>query len=184
MPEEKFWETFFKPKDILHRTGLSKKVQDTADFSSGYGTFTLLAAKIVSGTVYAIDIDEELVRSLHDKAEKAGLRNVKSLRRDIIAEGTGLKDESMDYVMLFNILHGETPAKILAEAYRILKPKGTAAIIHWNHDPTTPRGPPMEIRFRPEQLIQKANETGFKLKKKLNLRPYHYGLVMKKKRQS
>lgn len=86
--------------------------------------------------------------------------------------------------MLFNILHGETPAKILAEAYRILKPKGTAAIIHWNHDPTTPRGPPMEIRFRPEQLIQKANETGFKLKKKLNLRPYHYGLVMKKKRQS
>lgn len=83
MPEEKFWETFFKPKDILHRTGLSKKVQDAADFGSGYGTFTLLAAKIVSGTVYAIDIDEELVRSLHDKAEKAGLRNVKSLRRDI-----------------------------------------------------------------------------------------------------
>ena len=34
-----------------------------------------------------------------------------------ILTGTGLEDECVDYVMLFNILHAEEPLKILGEAY-------------------------------------------------------------------
>lgn len=180
MPDEKLWKKFFKPEAILRKMGLSENVNDVADFGSGYGTFTMPAARIVSGTVYAIDLEKELVRDLEDKAKKAGLNNVRGLRRDIIVEGTGLEDCSIDYVMLFNILHGKTPPKILAEAYRILKPKGTAAVIHWNYDPTTPRGPPMRIRLRPEQIIQTGERIGLKLEKSINLKPYHYGLIFSK----
>jgi len=59
MPDEQLWETFFQPEDILRKMGVSKKVEDAADFGSGYGTFTLPAAKIVSGTVYGIDLEPD-----------------------------------------------------------------------------------------------------------------------------
>ena len=177
MPEEKLWETFFKPEDLLRKMGLSKKVKDVADFGSGYGTFTLPAAKIVSGTVYGIDLEKTMVDLLKDRARKAGLQNIKPILRDIDLEGSGLKDDSVDYVMLFNILHGNHAENILKEAHRILKSGGVAAVIHWKYDPTTPRGPPMEIRLRPEQILQKAEMARFKLKKKLDLKPYHCGLI-------
>jgi len=180
MPDEKLWETFFKPEDILPKMGVSRKTKDAADFGSGYGTFTIPAARIVSGTVYAVDIDEEMVESVKDTAKRSGLPNIKALWRDIESEGTGLKDGSMDYVMLFNILHGESLKKILEEAHRVLLPGGMIGVIHWNYDPTTPRGPPMELRLRPEQALNLAESVGFGLRRRLELRPYHYGLVMRK----
>ena len=55
--------------------------------------------------------------------------------------GAGLPGESVDYAMLFNILHAEDPQVLLCEARRILRPAGRVAVMHWNHDPNTPRGP-------------------------------------------
>ena len=61
MPEESLWATFFTPEEVLHKLGLST-AGDVVDFGCGYGTFTIPAAKITSGTVYALDIDPEMWR--------------------------------------------------------------------------------------------------------------------------
>ena len=90
--------------------------------------------------------------------------NIKVLLRDFINEGSGLEDRSMDYAMLLNILHAEKPEELLKEAYRFLKPEGKLGVIHWNYDPETPRGPPMEIRPKPEQCIKWAIEGGLSLR--------------------
>jgi ubiquinone/menaquinone biosynthesis C-methylase UbiE len=84
--------------------------------------------------------------------------------------------------MLFNILHVEAPIRLLRESMRILKPGGKVAIIHWNYDSTTPRGPAMDIRPRPEQCLAWAEQAGFHLKPPgiQNLPPYHYGMVLVK----
>ena len=95
-----------------------------------------------------------------------------------MTEGSGLLEESVDYAMLFNILHLENPAVLLREAYRILKIGGRLGIIHWNHDPATPRGPSMNIRPKPEQCIQWAERARFCDPVKFDLKPYHYGIVM------
>ena len=129
---------------------------------------------------YAVDLEKPLLIMVEAKAKQSGLNNVKTLQRDIEADGTSLPDASMDYVMLFNILHGSQTKKILEEASRISKPKATIGIIHWNYDPTTPRGPPMELRLKPEQIMQMSAELGLKLEKRLDLRPYHYGLRLRK----
>ena len=76
--------------------------------------------------------------------------------------------------------HGSHAEKILEEARRILKPNGLAGVIQWNYDSTTPRGPPMELRLRPEQIISKCGEMGFSLRERLDLKHYHYGLIMAK----
>ena len=160
--------------------GLNHGIVDVADFGCGYGTFTIPAAKIIAGAIYAFDIEPEMIDAVKRKAKTLNLGNVKAIVRDFVSEGSGLMDQSVDYVFLFNILHLEKPKVLLKESHRILKYGGKVAIIHWNYDATTPRGPPMAIRPRPEQIIQWAESVGFVFGQEFDLKPYHYGLVLNK----
>lgn len=180
MPKEEEWLTFFDPADALRQLGLNRNVKDAVDLGCGYGTFNIPAAQIISGKIYAIDIEPEMVKTVEQKAKELNLKNVKAIVRDFLSKGSGLKDESVDFVMLFNILHLEEPTRLLKEAYRILKPSGKVAIIHWNYDPKTPRGPPINIRPKPEQSKEWAEQVGFIFERQLDLKPHHYGLVLRK----
>lgn len=123
-----------------------------------------------------------MIETTRARAAEVGLANIYLHLRDFMAEGTGLPDSKADYAMLFSILHAEQPTVLLAEAYRVLVPGGKAAILHWNYDPTTPRGPSMEIRPRPEQCQRWAECVGFQLLPPgvIDLPPYHYGIVLEK----
>ncbi|TYO96831.1 methyltransferase family protein [Geothermobacter ehrlichii] len=182
MPEEGMWADFFNPGKILEKLGLSSSTGNVVDFGCGYGTFSIAAARMVSGHVYAIDIDAEMIAVTTKEAQQANLDNLQTVLRDFMKEGTGLADGSIDYVMLFNILHAEQPELLLNEACRILAPKGKLAVIHWNYDPTTPRGPSMEIRPRPEQCQAWAEDAGFQLLPPglIDLPPYHYGMLFER----
>jgi ubiquinone/menaquinone biosynthesis C-methylase UbiE len=182
MPDEDVWKGFFEPDKILKKLGLNDKVTDAADFGCGYGTFTIPAVKIISGKVYAIDIEPEMIEITEQKAKAENLQNVEAVLRDFIYEGSGLEDESVDYAILANILHVDEPEKLLREAYRILRQNGKVVIIHWNYEPATPRGPPMEIRPTPEKCIEWAISSGFSNPDKYDLKPYHYGIVLNKQR--
>ncbi len=151
MPVEATWNRFFDPPAVLSALGLTPDCRDVVDFGCGYGTFTIPAARIVAGSVHALDIDPKMIDAVRAKAKAASLSNVNTCPRDFVAEGTGLPDGSVDYAMLFNILHAERPGTLLAEAYRVLRPEGKVAIMHWNYDANTPRGPSMAIRPRPDQ---------------------------------
>jgi ubiquinone/menaquinone biosynthesis C-methylase UbiE len=180
MPDKEMWEGFFNPSRVLSIMGLSDRTEDVAEFGCGYGTFTIPVARMIKGTIYAIDIEKEMIALTQQEAQKHHLHNVKTILRDFMAQGTGLKDGSVDYVMLFNILHIEQPEVLLKESCRILRPEGKLGIIHWNYDPTTPRGPSMDIRPKPEQCIQWAENEGFIKTEQYDLKPYHYGIVLKK----
>lgn len=180
MPDEILWSTFFQPDEVLARLQLSPACHDVVDFGCGYGTFTIPAARMVRGTVHAIDIDPQMVEVTRRKAVEAGLGNIDLQVRDFVTEGTGLLDACTDYAMLFNILHAERPLQLVREAWRVLRPGGILAVIHWNYDPTTPRGPSMEIRPRPEQCLAWTQECGFRLLAPglVDLPPYHYGMAL------
>lgn len=81
-----------------------------------------------------------MVSATQAKAKQLGLDNVRCTVRDFVQDGTGLPSASVEYAMLFNILHSENPLGLLQEARRILQPHGRLAVIQWNPDPTTPRG--------------------------------------------
>jgi SAM-dependent methyltransferase len=178
MPEREMWEKFFDPVKILTTLGLNSQTGDVAEFGCGYGTFTIPAAKIIKGRIYALDIESDMICITNEETKKNGLNNVQTVLRDFIAAGSGLNDESIDYVMLFNILHLEKPMNLINEAKRILREGGKLGIIHWNYDPTTPRGPSMDIRPKPEDCMKWAESAGFNGAVRYDLKPYHYGIVL------
>jgi ubiquinone/menaquinone biosynthesis C-methylase UbiE len=182
MPEEKIWDSFFNQPSILSKLQLTSVCKDAVEFGCGYGTFTIPAARIINGNMFAIDIEQEMLDSTQEAALQSRLTNIKFILRDFVKEGTGLPDNSVDYAMVFNILHYEQPVKLLDEAFRILRNGGIVGIIHWNYDPDTPRGPEMNIRPKPEQCKQWAEQAGFKMTADaiIDLPPYHYGMALKK----
>jgi len=182
MPEENIWDSFFNQPTILSKLQLTPVCKDAVEFGCGYGTFTIPAARIINGNMLAIDIEQEMLDSTQAAALQSRLTNIKFILRDFVKEGTGLPDNSVDYSMVFNILHYEQPVKLLEEAFRVLRNGGIVGIIHWNYDPETPRGPGMNIRPKPAQCKQWAEQAGFKITADgiIDLPPYHYGMALKK----
>jgi SAM-dependent methyltransferase len=178
MPDEAIWAQFFDARQVLAELDFTDFEADVVDFGCGYGTFTIAAARLTSGTVYAVDIDPAMAEVTAKRAASFGLANVQTIERDFVAAGTGLPAGSTDYAMLFNILHAEDPVGLLREAWRVLRPGGKVAVIHWIHDGATPRGPDLRIRPRPEQCRGWIERMGFEvLLADVALPPHHYGLV-------
>jgi SAM-dependent methyltransferase len=170
MPEESYWETLFDVPLILSALGLNR-FHDVAELGCGYGTFTIPIAKTISGTLYTFDIDPEMVA--RTKARALGLPVIAQFR-DVMQEGFGV---AADAVLLFNILHCENPQRLFEHAIRALRPNGRVLVIHWRYG-ETPRGPKLDIRPRPEQIIEWAQ--GLEVNGDIvDLPPWHYGLQFK-----
>lgn len=181
MPDEMIWNKFFDIDLILSELQIDDKVKDLVEIGSGYGTFTIPASKKIKGKLYAYDIENEMIEKLKNKIENQKIENIVITHRDILTQTTGLQDNSIDYVMLFNILHHDSPSDFFNEAHRILKPNGKIGIIHWRSDIKTPRGPELTIRPKPEQIIEWIDNTKFLVTKNpFLLEPYHYGLLITK----
>ncbi|MCE9568191.1 MAG: class I SAM-dependent methyltransferase [Planctomycetes bacterium] len=182
MPDRDYWESFFNPSCIVERLECSGLPGDIVEFGCGYGTFTIPTARLNFGTVYALDIEKELVSEAASNAVDAGLRNVVAESRDILADGCGRPDGSLDYAMLFNILHVENPISLLREAHRVLKPNGMVGIIHWRRDIPTPRGPSPDIRPTAEECRSWGEAAGLQFVRYESLCccSWHWGLLMRR----
>jgi len=178
MPQEAYWETLFDVPLILDRLGVDTGLRDVVELGCGFGTFTIPVARRIAGLLTTVDIDATMVERTRQRASAAGIHNVVCTVRDVFADGFGCEEGSQDACLLFNILHGEEPVRLLQEAARAIRFGGAVLVIHWRCDPSTPRGPTMEIRPHPEQIVDWAAQAGLVAGsgKVLDLPPWHYGL--------
>jgi ubiquinone/menaquinone biosynthesis C-methylase UbiE len=181
MPEAILWESFFDVDLILAELQISQDIDDLVEIGCGYGTFTIPAAAKINGKLHAFDIEEGMIETVKQELKRRRINNVILEQKDILMQTTGLAENSVDYVMLFNILHNELPDDFLNEAYRILKPEGKLGILHWRSDIDTPRGPDLTIRPTPAQILMRIDKRKFIIYKPPTvILPYHFGLVLSK----
>jgi len=160
MPEEIMWSKFFDPELILEQMEITPDLHSVVDLGCGFGTFSIPASQLIKGKIHAFDIDIEMIQQVQSKIDQLDIKNIELHLKDFIAEGSGLSENSTDYVMVFNILHHDNPNQILKEVFRILKPGAKAGIVHWRSDIETPRGPKLDIRPTPEQCKKWSQEAG------------------------
>ncbi len=178
MPDEAYWETLFDVPTVMDRLEIDHRTGDAVELGCGYGTFTLPVAGKIAGILRTFDIDPEMIARTRQRALSAGIPNTVAELRDVFTEGFGVPDASQDACLLFNILHCEEPQRLFREAARVLKYGGKLLVIHWLPDPATPRGPALEIRPTPGQIMDRVAATGlFEIPETaLDLPPWHYGL--------
>jgi SAM-dependent methyltransferase len=99
------------------------------DLGSGGGIDVLLSATRVgpTGKVYGLDMTDEMLELARANQAKAGVTNVEFLKGDI--EQIPLPDNSVDLI-ISNCVINLSPDKdrVLAEAFRVLKPGGRFAV--------------------------------------------------------
>jgi len=182
MPDEQYWESLFNIDLVLDRLGITEIQGDVVELGCGYGTFTLPLAMRVSGAVHTFDIEHEMAERTRKRAAAEGIGAIQCKVRDVFESGFGVPPGSQAGCLLFNILHCEEPVRLLKEAARAINWQGAVYVIHWRYDPTTPRGPKMDIRPRPEQIRDWAMTAGLTTDSDdvIDLPPYHYGKVFRK----
>lgn len=172
MPDEAYWESLFDVPLILSRLGV-ERFHDVAELGCGYGTFSIPVAKAVSGTLYTFDVDAAMLARTRERG--AGLR-IECEQRDVMESGFGVR---VDAVLLFNILHGERPVELLRHAANALHVGGQALVIHWRYG-ETPRGPNLDIRPQPDQIIGWAAQASLApIGDVMELPPWHFGLRLR-----
>jgi ubiquinone/menaquinone biosynthesis C-methylase UbiE len=182
MPDEEYWNSLFDIDEILAWMNQGNEIAPVAEVGCGYGTFTVPVARKVTGRVYAFDIDPSMIEKARSNVRSAGIQNVEFHQRDVIEKGTGLPDESMCTVLLFNILHSSENRQLLKESSRVLRMSGSIYIIHWRKDIVTPRGPRVETRPDQDTIIDQIDGLGLIYRADSRIiEPYHWGMRLIKR---
>jgi arsenite methyltransferase len=99
------------------------------DLGSGGGIDVLLSAKRVgpTGKAYGLDMTDDMLALARENQRKAGASNVEFLKGEI--EEVPLPDDSVDVIISNCVINLSLDKdKVLAEAYRVLKPGGRFAV--------------------------------------------------------
>ncbi len=115
-------------KEII-RSGI-KAGSHILDYGCGSGFCTFPAAEIVGsqGMIYALDIHPSAIKIIEKKIKKHKLKNIQPI---LTENGTGLPNESIDIVLLFNVIFMiKNQESVINELHRILKKGGIISVVN------------------------------------------------------
>lgn len=131
-----------------------KEGMAVADVGAGTGYYSRRIAERVgrSGTVYAVDIQPEMLQLLEREMARHGVSNVKP----VLATPTALRlqPNSLDLAVMVDVYHElEYPHETLAEIVRALKPQGRVVFVEFRGD--DPGVPIKPLHTMTEQQVRR-----------------------------
>ena len=152
------------------------------DFGAGSGAYVYAIAERLQGTghVYAIDVQQDLLRRIKNESHKRGYKNVEIIWSDLEKPGgSKIADRHADLVLISNLLFQVGDKKALfAEAWRILKPTGRLAVIDWSES-FGGMGPINKEVVKKEKALELAVQSGFEPLTQFKAGAHHYGLTLR-----
>ena len=170
------------PQSNILQAGF-KPGEKIGDFGCGSGHGALALSGIVGerGKIYAVDIQRDLLHTLEKDISARRIKNIDLIRGDIEKEGgTHLHDESLDSVVLSNVLFqiDDFPG-LMREIWRTLKPGGKLLVSDWagSYGGMGPDKERLVPEYRAEEIFI---EAGFHKAKSYRAGVHHYSLVFTK----
>lgn len=142
------------------------------EIGAGTGFFAApFARKLHSGTVYACDIQDEMLTWMKEHLPSDIQYRVVPLKME--ETRVPLQDGIADLVYMINLHHElDDRAASMKEALRLLKPGGTVMVMDWKKG-ETPVGPPQDIRVTEDEIVRDLEQAGFRGATKHAVLPYH-----------
>lgn len=170
---------FSEPASNLAKLGLVDGMK-VVDLGAGSGFYSIEASRMVgvSGRVYAVDVQKDLLDRIRSNAVAQGIRNIEIVWGNVEKiGGTKLREAIADRVVASNILFQvEDPDNFSLEIKRILKPGGKLLIVDWSDvSPLSPKT--LFPAMKAQNLFEKA---GFKLEQSFGAGDHHYGFIFKR----
>lgn len=136
--------------------------QSVADIGCGTGFFALpLSRRIPEGKVYALDISEEMLERLRQKAQEGHITNIEALKSG--ETDFPLPPGSMDGVLLAFVLHEqEDRIAFLKKVKELARPGAWVGVVEWVKREMS-MGPPLHERIDPSELSALARRAGLEL---------------------
>ena len=139
-------------KDVILKELNIRAGQTILDAGCGNGYMSKEFSKLLNNTgkVYALDPDKAAIEILKQETKRT---NIQTIAGDI-TKRTQIEGASVDLIYLSAVFHGFSKDEINGfqkEVKRLLKPNAVLAIVEIIKE-ETPFGPPLDIRFSPEEL--------------------------------
>ncbi len=173
---------FISPEDHIVTLELSPG-DIVVDAGVGSGAYALAAASTVTdrGTVYAIDLNKDLLARVYNDAEKMGLTNIHTLWGDIeVAGGMQVENKIADAVLVCNTFFMiENKDGLMEEVKRVLKDSGKLLVVDWS-DSHGGVGPHTDHVFLEQDAKLLCERHGFGIICAVDGAAHHYGFVAMK----
>jgi precorrin-6B methylase 2 len=148
-----------RPELVIDAIGLHGG-EVVADLGAGSGYFTFrLAAKVgKSGKVLAVDIQDEMLQTLRQRATALGVTNVEEVKGS--AADPHLSTSSVDLVLMADVYHELLyPFEVMTKVREALRPGGRVVFVEYRKE--DPRVPIKEVhKMSVDQLTQEMNAAG------------------------
>ncbi len=148
------------------------------DIGAGTGFFALRFLNFTDkGKIFACDISDTMIQWMNDNLCR---ENHSIIPLKMSESSVPLEDGIADLVYMINLHHElEQPEGILKESFRLLKENGKIFIADWKKQDMD-QGPPLKLRYLPEQVKAQLIGAGFKNVMIYTELPKHFLLVASK----
>ncbi len=150
-----------------------------ADIGAGSGYHVFKMAKLASrGTIYAVDIQDEMLAALKDKKEEGKITNVTIVKGG--EKSCNLTPNSVDKVLIVDVYHEMSfPLEMMTTIHRALRPEGKLYLIEYRGE--DPRVPIKRLHKMTEaQAVKEMQAAGFRLEKNISNLPWQHCMVFVK----
>lgn len=169
---------FTNPKENVAQLCLREGMR-VADFGAGTGHYTKAASEYVgyTGTVYAVEVQKDLVKKLESELKSWGISNVQCIWGDIERKGgTKIADRSLDAVIISNVLfQAEDKLGLIDETKRVLKRGGKVLLIDWKE--SSGMGPALNAVVTETRAKELFSLRGFHFLENIRATDHHYGII-------
>jgi len=166
-----------QPENLVRDIAGIKTGDTCIDLGSGTGTFAIPMAEAVgrSGRVYAVDNSERMLGMIIAKNPPPQLITIEA---DVAQIGLG--DGIADVCLLAFILHEvQEQDKLIAEAYRLMKPGGRVIILEWRTEADIPM-PPKHRRISRDKIEEMFRQVNLALTDYIERTASHYAAIGEK----